>query len=107
MEISDPVRDFWLRAKLKEKMTLNREDQVLIITGDFGANFFFNYRDENFKENDFFQQGLEHIQKYDNIKNQWCFDNNIKIIRIPYTHLEKITIKDLLVETSDFILKEE
>ena len=45
-----PVRDFWLRAKLKEKMTLNREDQVLIITGDFGGNFFFNYRDENFKE---------------------------------------------------------
>jgi 3-oxoacid CoA-transferase subunit A len=45
-----PVRDFWLRAKLKEKMTLNKEDQVLIITGDFGANFFFNYRDENFKE---------------------------------------------------------
>ena len=45
-----PVRDFWLRAKLKEKMTLNREDQVLIITGDFGANFFFNYRDDNFKE---------------------------------------------------------
>ena len=45
-----PVRDFWLRAKLKEKMTLNREDQVLIITGDFGANFFFNHRDEEFKE---------------------------------------------------------
>ena len=45
-----PVRDFWLRAKLKEKMTLNREDQVLIITGDFGGNFFFNHRDENFKE---------------------------------------------------------
>lgn len=45
-----PVRNFYLRAKDKEKMTLNREDQVLIITGDFGANFFFNYRDENFKE---------------------------------------------------------
>jgi 3-oxoacid CoA-transferase subunit A len=45
-----PVRDFWLRAKLKEKMTLDREDQVLIITGDFGGNFFFNHRDENFKE---------------------------------------------------------
>ena len=45
-----PVRDFWLRTKLKEKMTLDREDQVLIITGDFGGNFFFNHRDENFKE---------------------------------------------------------
>ena len=45
-----PVRDFWMRAKLNEKMTLNREDQVLICLGDFGANFFFNHRDEGFKE---------------------------------------------------------
>lgn len=43
-----PVRDFWLRAKLSEKMA--EKENVLICLGDFGGNFFFNYRDDNFKE---------------------------------------------------------
>lgn len=45
---SRPVRDFWLRAKLSEKMT--EKDNVLICLGDFGGNFYFNHRDKNFKE---------------------------------------------------------
>lgn len=45
-----PIRDFWLRAKLQEKMA-NKEN-ILICLGDFGANFFLeeNNRDEQFKE---------------------------------------------------------
>ena len=50
---------------------------------------------------------LQEIQYRDQIKNQWCIDNNIPIIRIPYTHLSNITIKDLVLETSDFIYKGE
>ena len=50
---------------------------------------------------------LQEIQHRDQIKNQWCIDNNIPIIRIPYTHLSKITMKDLALETSDFIYKGE
>ena len=30
-----------------------------------------------------------------NDKNNWCKENNIPIIRIPYTYQEKITIEDL------------
>ena len=41
----------------------------------------------------------------DNCKNQWCKENNIPLIRIPYTHLENLCIKDLLLETSQFIIK--
>lgn len=44
-----PVRDFWLRAKLKEKMSHNREDNVLILLGDAGLNYFFNERDDKIK----------------------------------------------------------
>jgi hypothetical protein len=61
---------------------------------------------QHFVENDFFQQSLEEIQEYDKIKNQWCFNNKIKIIRIPYTHLENMCLEDLLLETSNYILKE-
>lgn len=41
------VRDFILRNKIKEKFT---KEDTLILLGDTGANFFFNHRDEEFKE---------------------------------------------------------
>ena len=40
-------------------------------------------------------------------KNQYCFNHNIPIIRIPYTHLNKITLEDLKIETSNFLLRKE
>lgn len=42
------------------------------------------------------------LQKHDNYKNNWCKTNNIPLIRIPYTHLDKLQIEDLLLETSPF-----
>ena len=59
---------------------------------------------QHFQENDFFEQSLEDIQLHDKIKNQWCKDNNIPLIRIPYTHLNNICLEDLLPETSSFII---
>lgn len=43
-------------------------------------------------------------QERDIIKNQWCKENNIPLIRIPYTHLPDLCIEDLLLETSKFIV---
>lgn len=40
-------------------------------------------------------------------KNKYCFENNIPIIRIPYTHHNKIKIEDLLLDSSTFILTKE
>lgn len=53
---------------------------------------------------------LEHLQKtqeHDKIKNEYCFMNNIPVIRIPYTHLPKLSFGDLILETSPFLLKKE
>jgi len=38
------------------------------------------------------------------IKNQWCKENNIPLIRIPYTHLKDLQIKDLMLETTKFLI---
>lgn len=54
------------------------------------VNTFFNYQE---------------IKQHDQIKSQYCKDNKIPLIRIPYTHYEKICIEDLLLETSQFIEK--
>lgn len=49
------------------------------------------------------QQFLK-TQQHDLFKNKWCKDNNIPLIRIPYTHLNKLTIEDLKLETSKFLV---
>ena len=48
---------------------------------------------------------LKETQERDKIKNKWCKENNIPLIRIPYWHLEKICLEDLLLETSQFIME--
>lgn len=49
-------------------------------------------------------QGLEYHQIRDNEKNQFCKDNGIPIIRIPYKKLKTLVIEDLLLETTDFLV---
>lgn len=49
------------------------------------------------------QEQLDRQLERDEIKNKWCKENNIPLIRIPYTHLNKICLNDLLLETSNFL----
>ena len=51
------------------------------------------------------KENLEKTQKYDTIKNQYCKDHNIPLIRIPYTKYDTLCLEDLLLETSKYILK--
>ena len=51
------------------------------------------------------QEKLDAQLERDAIKNQWCKDNNIPLIRIPYTHLNDLKIEDLLLETSEYIVR--
>jgi hypothetical protein len=48
------------------------------------------------------EDSLTMIQERDTYKNQWCKDNNIPLIRIPYTKLNTLTIEDLMLETTQF-----
>lgn len=56
-------------------------------------------------ENGHFHNNLNITHNNDLIKNKYCFDNNIPIIRIPYN--EKYDINDLLLETTKFLLTKE
>lgn len=40
-----------------------------------------------------------YTQEHDNFKNEWCKNNKIPLIRIPYTYYEKISINDLLLNS--------
>ncbi len=47
---------------------------------------------------------LDERKRKDAIKNHWCNANNIQLIRIPYTALPNLTIEDLQVETSKYLI---
>ena len=51
------------------------------------------------------EEQLDRQQERDAIKTQWCKDNNIPLIRIPYTRLKELQIEDLLLETSQYVIK--
>ena len=46
---------------------------------------------------------LQQTQQSDKIKNEWCKENNIPLIRIPYSAEAELTIKDLMLETSNYV----
>lgn len=48
------------------------------------------------------EDDLKERKARDEYKNQWCKQNNIPLIRIPYWHLNKVNINDLLLETSQY-----
>ena len=50
------------------------------------------------------EEKLELSQLYDSIKNQYCKEKNITLIRIPYTQYKNLCLEDLQPETSQFIL---
>ena len=68
---------------------------------DGQQHFYCQYHGWN-NENEFLK-----IQQRDKEKNLYCLQNNIPLIRIPYTHLKNICLNDLRLETSEFIYKGE
>ena len=94
---------------------LNREHKLRIDFIIFNDNNNIEYAIEydgeqhfSYKNNGTFcrnEEDLKDIQKRDMDKNQWCKDNNIPLIRIPYWHLENLCIEDLLPETSKYIVE--
>lgn len=51
------------------------------------------------------EENLKKTQERDNFKNQWCKDNNISLIRIPYWQEKDLKIEDLLLDTTNFLYK--
>ena len=77
-------------------------DNKYIIEFDGEQHFFYDdSRTWNTKEH------FIKTRNHDNYKNNWCKEHNIPIIRIPYFHLSKLCLEDLILETSIFKLEQE
>ena len=80
---------------------LNNQKKLLYLI-EFDGKQHYVYEEETTSWNN--KENFEKTQIRDNIKNQWCKNNNIPLIRIPYWHYDKITIEDLKPETSQFLI---
>lgn len=63
---------------------------------EFDGSQHFNFTEEGWNTKNQFEKTKEH----DEYKNTWCKENNIPLIRIPYTHLKNLCIEDLQLETT-------
>ena len=63
--------------------------------------------EQHFKEKSFGHENLGERQYKDKIKNQYCIENNIPLIRIPYTKYNTLCLEDLLLNKTQFLIKEE
>ena len=50
---------------------------------------------------------LEIIQQRDRVKNDYTLSHNIPLIRIPYTQFDNLSIEDLQIQTTKFLLQKE
>ena len=60
--------------------------------------------EQHFRETSYFGS-FRNTRKHDLMKNQYCFKNNIPIIRIPYDVEPKV--EDIMLATSKYILTKE
>ena len=74
-------------------------DNKYIIEYDGNVHYYTNNSGWNNEEN------LKKIKKHDIIKTNYCKNNNIPLIRIPYTIYDNLCLEDLLLETSKYIVK--
>ena len=78
---------------------------------DFYINneYFIEYDGEqHFKSNNSGWNTPENLiatQQRDNLKNQYCLENNIPLIRIPYTIFNTLSLKDLQLNTTQYLIK--
>ena len=71
-------------------------NDTYLIEFDGKQHYFYSESGWDTKEN------YEKTIQRDQYKNQWCKENNIPLIRIPYTKLDTLCIEDLMLETTQF-----
>ena len=76
---------------------------LYLIEFDGSQHFTYFYEENNKGWNN--KENFDITRKNDLIKNKYCFEHNIPLIRIPYN--EEYTFEDLKLETTRFLLTPE
>lgn len=86
-------------GKLRFDFAIFKNNQLYELIEFDGRQHFFDSND-SWKNSD----SLIEIQFRDNLKNEYCRKNNIKLIRIPYTKIDNINLE--LLQLTDYLLED-
>ena len=104
VKISEILDKNGIEYELEKKFATCIDERYLPFDFYVNNKYLIEYDGEqHFKKDSIFN--YEYTHKHDLMKTQWCKENNIPLIRIPYTHYNDLCIEDLLLETSKFIEK--
>lgn len=65
---------------------------------EFDGEFHYNFTNYGWNT----EENFNKIKERDKIKNQYCIDNKIPLIRIPYIYYETLSLQDLILDTTKF-----
>lgn len=93
-----------INYEIEKKFSSCRDKKKLPFDFYINNKYLIEYDGEqHFNQDSIFD--YEYTHKHDLIKSKWCKENNIPLIRIPYTHYNYLCLEDLLLETSKFVEK--
>ena len=104
VKISELLDEAGIDYEIEKKFSSCKDERYLPFDFYVDNKYLIEYDGEqHFNKDSIFD--YEYTHKHDIIKSQWCKNNKIPLIRIPYTHYNELCLKDLLLETSSFIEK--
>ena len=104
VKIADILDEYEIAYELEKKFSSCKDKTYLPFDFFVDNKYLIEYDGkQHFDVNSIFD--YEYTHKHDLIKSQWCKNNHIPLIRIPYTYFDNITIEDLKLETSKFVEK--
>lgn len=83
----------------------NKNNNILLYLIEFDGSQHFTYFYEENNKGWNNKENFDITRKNDLIKNKYCFEHNIPLIRIPYN--AEYTFEDLKLETTRFLLTPE
>ena len=83
----------------------NKNNNILLYLIEFDGSQHFTYFYEENNKGWNNKENFDITRKNDLIKNKYCFEHNIPLIRIPYN--KDYTFEDLKIETTRFLLTPE
>lgn len=88
----------------KRFSTCQFPDTLNLARFDFYVNdsYLIEYDGIQHYKNTYGTEVLERTQERDKYKTEWCKENNIPLIRIPYTKLSTLSLDDLQLNTTEF-----
>ena len=102
VKISEILDEAGIEYELEKKFSSCKDKTYLSFDFFVNNRYLIEYDgQQHYDKNSIFN--YEYTHNHDLIKSQWCKDNKIPLIRIPYTRYDNLCLEDLLLNSSKYV----